>query len=60
MTDKWDEYMKIEGWKDFYIIEAYQYISTEEDRESVIQKIEAARTAEEAKRIIAEAREKTA
>ena len=56
MTDKWDEYMKIEGWKYFYIIEAYQYIPIEEDREAVIQKIEASKTAEEAKAVIARAK----
>ena len=60
MTEKWDEYMKMEGWKDFYIIEAYQYIPIEDEREEVIQKIECAKTSNEAKQIIAEARGKTA
>jgi hypothetical protein len=56
MTGKWDDYMKTEGWKDYYIIEAYQYIPIEYEREAVIQKIECAKTAEEAKQIIADAR----
>jgi hypothetical protein len=57
MTTKWDEYIKTEGWKDFYIIEAYQYIPDEVDRDVAIMKIEASQTAEEAKDVIAKAKE---
>jgi hypothetical protein len=47
-----DDYMKLEGWKDYFIIEAYQYIPNDLDRSPVIRQIEAARTQEEAKEII--------
>jgi len=52
MTAKWDEYMRLEGWRDYYVIEAYQYIAIESERKKVIREIEACRTAEEAKAII--------
>ena len=47
-----DDYMKLEGWKDYFIIECYQYIPNDIDRSPVIRQIEAARTQEEAKAII--------
>ena len=47
-----DDYMKLEGRKDCFIIEAYQYIPNDLDRSPVIRQIEAARTQEEAKAII--------
>ncbi len=56
MTSKWNEYMKSEGFKDYYCIEAYQYITEESARSEVIRKIEGAKSAEEAKAIIAKAR----
>jgi hypothetical protein len=52
MTAKWDEYMRLEGWRDYYVIEAYQYIAIESERKKVIKEIEACRTADEAKAII--------
>jgi hypothetical protein len=52
MTAKWDEYMRLEGWRDYYVIEAYQYIAIESERKKVIREIEACRTAYEAKAII--------
>lgn len=57
MATKWDEYLKTEAWKDYYIIEAYQYIPDEVERDVAIMKIEASKTAEEAKDVIAKARE---
>ena len=41
MTAKWDEYMRLEGWRDYYVIEAYQYIAIESERKKVIKEIEA-------------------
>lgn len=58
MAAKWDEYMRLEGWKDYYLIEAYQYISDESRRSVVIKEIESAKNAEEAKEIIAKERGK--
>ena len=52
MTAKWDEYMRLEGWRDYYVIEAYQYVADESRRSVVIKQIEACRTAEEAKAVI--------
>ena len=56
MSGKWDEYMRLEGYKEYYIIEAYQYIPIESDRKKVIDDIEHAKDADEAKSIIAKAR----
>lgn len=53
---KWDEYMKSEGWKDYYVIECYQYIGDEHEREVAIAAVEASKTAEEAKAVIARAK----
>jgi hypothetical protein len=55
-TDLMAEYMRLEGWKDYCCIEAYQFIPDELDRSVAIRKIEAARTVEDAKAVIAEAR----
>jgi|GEM_PF-2875896 hypothetical protein len=52
MTAKWDEYMRLEGWRDYYVIEAYQYVADESRRSVVIKQIEGCRTADEAKAII--------
>ena len=53
---KWDDYMKLEGFKEYYIIEAYQYLPDEIERKRVIDQIEQAKSAAEAKAIIDEAR----
>jgi hypothetical protein len=58
MTAKWDEYMRLEGWRDYYVIEAYQYVAEESRRSKVIREIEACRTADEAKAIIDKVRVK--
>jgi hypothetical protein len=51
MKDK-DAGLELDYWKDYRIIEAYQYIAYESERKKVIKEIEACRTAEEAKAII--------
>jgi hypothetical protein len=51
MKDK-DAELELDYWKDYRIIEAYQYIAIESERKKVIREIEACRTAEEAKAII--------
>jgi hypothetical protein len=56
MTTKWDEYMKLEGFQEYYVIEAYQYVTDELERKKVIAQIEDSKNAEEAKAIIAKAR----
>ncbi len=53
-----DDYMKLEGWKDYFIIECYQYIPNDLDRSPVIRQIEACRTADEAKAVIDKVRAK--
>lgn len=44
--------LELDYWKDYRIIEAYQYITDESERKKVIKEIEACRTAEEAKAVI--------
>jgi len=44
--------LELDYWKDYCIIEAYQYIAIESERKKVIRQIEACRTADEAKAII--------
>lgn len=51
MKDK-DAGLELDYWKDYRIIEAYQYIAYESERKKVIREIEACRTAEEAKAVI--------
>jgi hypothetical protein len=51
MKDK-DAGLELDYWKDYRIIEAYQFIANESERKKVIRQIEACRTAEEAKAII--------
>lgn len=53
---KWDDYIRTEGFKDYYCIEAYQYVVGMEERSLVIREIEASKTPEEAKAIIQRAR----
>jgi hypothetical protein len=55
-TDEWDVYMRTEGWKEYHIIECYQYISDELDRAVAIRAVEASRKPDEAKAVIAKAR----
>ena len=55
MKDKNAE-LELDYWKDYRIIEAYQYIPIESDRKKVIDDIEHAKDADEAKSIIAKAR----
>ena len=57
MKDK-DAGLELDYWKDYRIIEAYQYIAIESDRKKVIKEIEACRTAEEAKAVIDKVRVK--
>lgn len=54
--DAWDEHMKTEGFKDYYIIECYQYITDELDRDVAIRSVESCKTHDEAKAVIAKAR----
>ena len=56
MSSKWDDYMRLESFKEYYIIECYQYIPIEVERIKVIRDIEQAKSAEEAKAIIQKAR----
>ena len=51
MKDK-DAGLELDYWKDYRIIEAYQYIAIESERKKVIREIEACRTADEAKAVI--------
>lgn len=51
MKDK-DAGLELDYWKDYRIIEAYQYIAIESERKKVIREIEGCRTAEEAKAVI--------
>jgi len=51
MKDKNAE-LELDYWKDYRIIEAYQYIAYESERKKVIREIEGCRTAEEAKDVI--------
>ena len=44
--------LELDFWKDYRIIEAYQYVAIESERKKVIRQIEACRTADEAKAII--------
>lgn len=48
--------MRLEGYKEYYMIEAYQYVTDEVERKKVIAQIECAKSIEEAKAIIAKAR----
>jgi hypothetical protein len=53
MTGKdWDLYIRTEGFKEYHIIECYQYIANESERKKVIRQIEACRTPDEAKAVI--------
>ena len=47
-----DAGLELDYWKDYRIIEAYQYVADESERKKVIKEIEACRTAEEAKAVI--------
>jgi hypothetical protein len=53
---KFDDYLKSEAWKDYYVIECYQYIGDEQEREVAIAAVEASKTADEAKAVIARAK----
>ena len=44
-----DDGLELDYWKDYRIIEAYQYIAIESERKKVIRQIEECRTADEAK-----------
>ena len=53
---KWDDYMELEGWKDYYCIEVFQYITDDAKRTEVMREIDNARTKQECESIIARAR----
>jgi hypothetical protein len=55
-VDEWDLYMRTEGYKEYHIIECYQYIPDELDRKVAIRAIEAAKTPDEAKAVIEKAK----
>jgi hypothetical protein len=50
--------LELDYWKDYRIIEAYQFIANESERKKVIRQIEACRTADEAKAVIDKVRAK--
>ena len=50
---KFNDYLDSEAWKDYYTIEAYQYIPDVQERDLVVAEIEKTKTASEAKAIIA-------
>jgi hypothetical protein len=48
--------LELDYWKDYRIIEAYQYIANESERVKVIEEIEACHSADECRAVIEKAR----
>lgn len=55
-SKQWSDYMELEGWRDYYCIEVFQYVTDDAKRTEVMREIDNARTKEECQSIIAKAR----